>query len=144
MAKEIYTPRGIRNPKLLKAFNEGERYHSLIEVLQSDLGKDLEVELRADYLNIYYRGGRIARLVSPNGCVDFDEYYFLKWEDARDPRGIDDLPHKVYVQGNKSKNIPSQPDKVSRLKEQRDALKNLFRAENYRDYFAQAKEVMDA
>ena len=139
MAKTEYTPRGIRNEKLLNAFTGG-RYKALLETIIAD--NELNIQIRADYVNIYYRGCNIARIKSPNGCVEFDKYYFLR-EDL-----IPEIPqikgkHKINVSGDAAKGISPQPDIIKKLTEQRDKLKKLFIGQKYEQYFCEAKQVMD-
>lgn len=139
MAKTEYTPRGIRNEKLLAAFTNG-RYKTLLETIIAD--DELNIQIRADYVNVYYKGGNIARIRSANGCVELDEYYFLREE------MIPIIPqikgrHKINVSGDKDRGIPPQTDIINKLKDRRDELKEIFKDGNYSEYFRQAKEAMD-
>ncbi len=139
MGKTEYTPRGIRNEKLLAAFTNG-RYKTLLETIKAD--DELDIQIRADYVNVYYKGGNIARIESPYGCVGFDEYYFLR-EDM-----IPVIPqikgrHKINVSGDKDRGIPPQTDIINKLRDRRNKLKIIFKEENYSEYFRQAKEAMD-
>lgn len=139
MAKTEYTPRGIRNEKLLNAFTDG-RYKALLETVTAD--NELTIQIRADYVNVYYRGCNIARIKSPNGYVEFDKYYFLR-EDM-----IPEIPqikgkHKINVSGDKDRGIPRRDDIINELKDSRDKLKKIFKEEKYEEYFCEAKQVMD-
>ena len=140
MAKEIYTPRGIRNPKLLKEFGQNGRYKSLLEIVAND--PDLDLQIRSDYVNIYYRGHNLAKIESPNGAVQFSEFYFLRKDMIPDVPGIDGK-HHVNVKGDKKRNIPQQTEIITKLREKRDDLKSIFKKGDYKTYIAKAKNQMD-
>ncbi len=139
MAKTEYTPRGIRNGKLLAAFTNG-RYKTLLETIKAD--DELNIQIRADYVNVHYKGGNIARIRSANGCVGFDKYYFLREEMIPIIPQIEGR-HKINVSGDKKRGIPSQPDIINKLKNRENELEKIFKDGNYSEYFRQAKEAMD-
>lgn len=139
MAQTEYIPRGIRNEKLLNAFADG-RYKALLETVIADT--ELNIQIRADYVNVYYRGCNIARIKSPNGCVEFDKYYFLR-EDMIPEISQIEGKHKINVSGDATKGIPPRPEIIKKLTEQRDKLKKLFMDQKYEKYFCAAKQVMD-
>ena len=66
------TKRLITNEELWKKLTEGE-YKEIIEY-SSKRENDLDVQIRDNYLNIYYRGGSLLR-IKPRSR-DFDELYF--------------------------------------------------------------------
>lgn len=141
MGKTEYTPRGIRNENLLKAFTDTDGiYKTLLETITAD--NELDVQIRADYVNVYYKGCNIARIKKPNGCVEFDEYYFLR-EDM-----IPEIPqikgrHKINVSGDKKRGIPRRDDIIKNLKASRNELKKIFNKGNYKEYFRLTKEAMN-
>lgn len=124
MEKEVrkvaYLGRGIHNKKFAESLMNGKLRQMLIAISND---KDLDVQIRKNYLNIYYQGGNIARVKSEKS-VEFDEFYF-------------------YLE---MKTIPKKylpKDKIKVLKAQRDSLVSKFKDGNYEAYFVGAKEIMD-
>jgi len=74
-------------------------------------------------LNIYYQGGNIARVKSEKS-VEFDEFYFYL--------EMKTIPKKYLPQ-----------DKIKVLKAKRDSLVSKFKAGSYKDYFDNAKKIME-
>lgn len=77
--------RGIHDEFLLNSLkqeegNEGKLY-SLLELVRQS--KDLVLQIRDNYFNIYYLGGNVAEVESPNR-VKFDKNYFRKCENKTD------------------------------------------------------------
>lgn len=66
------TKRKISNEKFLKNLTEGE-YKEIID-FASQRENELDVQIRDNYLNIYYQGGNLLR-VHPRSLY-FDEFYF--------------------------------------------------------------------
>lgn len=66
------TKRKISNEKFLKNLTEGE-YKDIID-FASQRENELDVQIRDNYLNIYYQGGNLLR-VHPRSLY-FDEFYF--------------------------------------------------------------------
>ena len=66
------TKRKISNEKFRKNLTEGE-YKAIIDYA-SQRENELDVQIRDNYLNIYYQGGNLLR-VHPR-CLYFDEFYF--------------------------------------------------------------------
>jgi len=117
-----YLGRGIHNDKFKKSLTNGNLKQMLL-VINKD--QDLDVQIRKDYLNIYYKGGSIAKVSSEKSVV-FDKFYF-------------------YLD---MKNIPTKDIRKNdiigkKLKLQRDILTSKFRDRKYEDYFVNAKEIMD-
>lgn len=72
--------RGIHNETLLMSLKEGDLY-PLIELVRKS--KDLVLQIRDNYFNIYYLGGNVAEVESLNH-VKFDKNYFRKCENKND------------------------------------------------------------
>ena len=66
------TKRKISNEKFWKNLTKGE-YKEIID-FASQRENELDVQIRDNYLNIYYQGGNLLR-VHPR-CLYFDEFYF--------------------------------------------------------------------
>ena len=67
-----YLGRGIHNEKFLESLKIGN-LKRMLQIINND--NRLDVQIRNDYLNIYYRGGSIAR-VNSGSSVEFDMFYF--------------------------------------------------------------------
>ena len=72
--------RGIHNETLLMSLKEGDLY-PLIELVRKS--KDLVLQIRDNYFNIYYLGGNVAEVESLNH-VKFDKNSFRKCENKND------------------------------------------------------------
>ena len=118
--KEAYLGRGIHNKKFAESLIKGKLKQMLIAISNDN---DLDVQIRKNYLNIYYQGGNIARVKSENS-IEFDEFYFY-------------LDMKTIPK----KDLPQ--DKIKALKTQRKSLVSKFKVGNYKDYFENAKVIMD-
>jgi hypothetical protein len=118
--KDAYLGRGIHNKKFFASLMKGKLKQMLI-VINND--KDLDVQIRKDYLNIYYHGGNIARVKSEKS-VEFDKFYFY-------------LDMKTIPK----KDLPQ--DKIEVLKEKKGSLVSKFEAGSYKAYFDNAKDIMD-
>ena len=68
----MFTQRKISNDKFWKNLTEGE-YKEIID-FASQRENELDVQIRDNYLNIYYQGGNLLR-VHPSSLY-FDEFYF--------------------------------------------------------------------
>ena len=122
MAKSIYPGRGIHKQKFISSLRDGN-LSKMLKVINSD--SDLDVQIRNDYLNIYYRGGNIARVKS-EASIEFDMYYYYQ-----------------NTEGIPKKTIMGSPEIVRGLKLKRDALIKKFKAGYYKEYFDDGKAAID-
>jgi len=78
-----YQGRGLHDKKWDESFKEKKekekegKLYPLLELIKQD--KELVLELRNDYLNVYYCGGNLAKISSENS-IQFDENYFKGYE----------------------------------------------------------------
>ena len=117
-----YLGRGIHDMKFAKSLMNGDLKQMLI-VINKD--KDLDVQIRKDYLNIYYKGGNIAK-VNSEKSVEFDKFYFY-----------------LDIKETPTKDIRHDEIILNKLTSQRDILISKFKDGKYEDYFVNAKEIMD-
>ena len=68
------TKRKISNEKFWKNLTEGE-YKEIID-FASQRENELDVQIRDNYLNIYYEGGNLLKINSESPYLSFDEFYF--------------------------------------------------------------------
>ena len=68
----MFTQRKISNEKFWKKLTEGE-YKEIID-FASQRENELDVQIRDNYLNIYYQGGNLLRV--HHSSLYFDEFYF--------------------------------------------------------------------
>lgn len=72
MLENQYKGRGIHDEKMYNSLLNGNLRKMLNVIMESG---DLDVQIRNNYLNIYYRGGNIAK-VNSEKSIEFDEKYF--------------------------------------------------------------------
>lgn len=101
----------IKNIKFLNSLKTG-RLNKILVIIQKD--KELDLQIRNDYFNIYYHGGNILR-VNSESSIHFDEKYFL-------------------VDGQMN---------VEQAKEKKRELLKIFKSEKFELYFENAKYIMD-
>jgi len=118
-----YLGRGIHNKKLLKSLTDGH-LSKMLEVVIDD--SELDVQIRNNYLNIYYNGGNIA-MVKGENAVEFDKYYFY-------------LDMKTIP----TRDIKKDLNKIEDLNKLRNQLLDKFKEHKYEQYFDTAKRVMDS
>ena len=70
----MFTQRKISNEKFWKNLTEGE-YKVIID-FASQRENELDVQIRDNYLNIYYEGGNLLKIESYSPYLSFDEFYF--------------------------------------------------------------------
>ena len=129
--------RGRLSKPFKQALTEG-KYASLIKCIFDD--KKLNIQVRDNYLNVYYRGGNILR-ITPKSFY-FDKFYFYNQEALGFP--------KTYVlyaaQGGKiPKEIPTQnqaKEIIAKLESKEKEIKGLL-PDNPKEFFKEAKKVMD-
>ena len=117
---ENYTKREITSASLEKAL-AGKYRELLDEIRKSDSG--LDVQIRDNYLNVYYRGGSILK-IRPT-CLVFDEFYF--YDTGKGPK----------------KNVVKNGKVHKELIAKRESLLNILCAGSPEKYFDEAKKVMD-
>lgn len=122
MKNAKYLGRGIHNVKFAKSLMNGHLRQMLL-VINKD--NDLDIQIRNDYMNIYYKGGNIAKVNSEKSVV-FDKFYFY-----------------LDMKKTPTKDIKQSPIIVNKLTSQRNELTSKFKDRKYEDYFVTAKKVMD-
>ena len=120
--KKEYKGRGIHKADFFSSLKSGN-LSKMIEIIRND--KDLDLQIREDYLNIYYMGGNIAKVNSENS-IEFDKFYFY-------------LDMKTIP----TKTIKKNPIKVKEFTEKRNELIRKFKNQNYAEFFCDAKQIMD-
>jgi hypothetical protein len=122
MNNTLYPGRGIHNQKFLDSLKTGN-LSKMLAVINAD--KDLDIQIRNDYLNIYYQGGNIAKVNSENS-IEFDEFYFYPETKTKTKKEIEE--DETIVNG---------------LKSQRNNLVTKFKGGDFYGYFSEAKTVMN-
>lgn len=121
MAKD-YT-RGLKEPKsnrsvdLMKSLTEGGELQTFLRIVQ-DPKEDLTLQIRNNYINVYYMGGNVAKIKSPRS-IDVDENYFR----------------------TKKKQCNDTED-VKRAKAKRLKVINLFKDGKFREYLNEVRFAM--
>lgn len=128
---EDYIGRGIHNVNLFKSFKEGGQYADLMDIIRDS--KDLDFEIRNNYVNIYYEGCNIAKISSTNGSVQFDKFYFLLREDIEG-----DKPSKKEVEEN-CKPGESHYALYMELNQKLESLTSQFKNKKFHTYIDAAK-----
>ncbi len=86
MGENEYLGRGIHKPKVIASLKRG-KLREMLDIINND--NDLDVQIRNDYLNIYYKGGNIAKVNSENS-VEFDMFYFYLEHDESPKKEINE------------------------------------------------------
>lgn len=121
-AQTEYLGRGIHKKNFEQSLLTG-KLSQMLNVINDD--NQLDFQIRNNYLNIYYKGGNIAKVTSENS-VSFNEFYFYL--------NMKEVPKKEI-----ENNILICND----LKDKRDVLIEKFKQGSYIEYFAEAKKAMD-
>lgn len=122
MNDEKYLGRGIHNEIFVKSLQNGH-LKQMLSVINGD--NNLNVQIRKDYLNIYYKGGNIGKVNSENS-VEFDKFYFYT--------EMKEIPKKE---------IENNAQIIKNLTIKRNALVLKFKQKLYAEYFREAKDIMD-
>ncbi len=117
-----YLGRGIRKSEFQKSLREGN-LKKMLEIINAD--NNLDVQIRKEYLNVYYCGGNIVK-VNSEKSIGFDMYYYYLQKDGRS-----------------KKDILNDENIVNGLRSERDELIKKFKEGDYRDYFNKAQNIMD-
>jgi hypothetical protein len=117
-----YLGRYIQNEKFLESLTKGN-LKQMLQIINND--NRLDVQIRNDYLNIYYMGGNIAK-VNSERCVEFDKFYFYLDKD---------ISHKTIIMNDSRV--------VSELTLQRNLMIAKYKEGKFKEYFEEAKAVMD-
>lgn len=121
-----YRGRGIHDPAFLKKLEKVVDHINKHEA-------DLDLQIRDNYVNIYYKGGNICKITGVNS-INFDPFYF--YLDSKE------VP-RLRIYGDEKQAIPRNQKVYTELKDKAGKLLKLFREEHYAAYFKQAKEVMN-
>lgn len=146
---DSYPGRGIHNEKFKKSLdNNGGALSKMIDAIkqenlkETDWKRKLDVQIRNNYLNIYYRGSNAARVMS-EGSVEFDKFYFYIEANGYDVKKL----RKTWVERNRKATgkVKEEADKiVNELKERGKPLKSAFKEQDYSKYFIYTKKAIDA
>ena len=119
--------RKIRNEEFLKKLTKGE-YKAIID-FASQRENELDVQIRDNYLNIYYRGGNLLR-VHPSHLY-FDEFYFH--------RGAKDMRKTHLIKSDKAEDKKL----VTSYQRKRDEMFSILKKEGMAAYCAKMKGIME-
>ena len=123
----MFTQRKISNEKFWKKLTEGE-YKEIID-FASQRENELDVQIRDNYLNIYYEGGNLLRV--HHSSLYFDEFYFH--------RGAKDMRKTHLIKSDKTED----KERVASYQRKRDVMFSILRNKGMAAYCAQMKEIMD-
>ncbi len=129
----------------LKSLLDGN-YSELIKTIYED--KDLDIQLRDNYINVYYKGGNILRI--KQASFEFDKFYFYLPENESEkyPKSYIEkmAKDKLYeISTNTIRPIPTKEVAsaiINRLEKQEKDLKGYLQSD-VKTYLSKAKKVMD-
>lgn len=129
--KEIKRPiRKISNDRLWQKLDTGE-LKSVMEYA-SDPKNQLDIQIRDNYLNVYYKGGNILEI--RQRALKFDKFYFY----------TDKSKRKTHLLDSAKKGDKNAKQIINDLEEERTKMLNiLIQEKDAKKYFEQAKSVMD-
>ncbi len=123
MKKKKYLGKGIHSEQFIKALESGH-LKPMLDLVNTKEHGDLDVQIRNNYINIYYNGGNIAKIRNEKS-IELDEFYFC-------------------LEKDRSRNVISQDEAtMGELKLKRDALIGKFKKGDFATYFSEVKELMD-
>ena len=137
--EKSYPQRGVFGKILENALKSEGKWGSIIEYVKKH-SDAYDLQVRANYLNVYYNGGNILR-INPNS-LDVDEFYFHTEIDAnRDTR-------KTVIQKKAKKGDEKAKDIIEKLSRERDNILDLIKSgnaspKNVEDFFYKMKTQMD-
>lgn len=114
---KLLNKRGLHDEDFRRKLKKEGSMRSLIEIVKRSKS-DLVLQIRENYINIYYQGGNIAK-ISSEKSVDVDKNYFRQY-----PRS------------------QSEKEDMYAINKKYDKVKNLFEAHNYEDYINEVKDAM--
>ena len=114
----VYRGRGLHSSDWTESLGKDGKLYGLIEIVRHD--KDLVLEIRDDYFNIYYKGGNMLKVMSENS-FQFDYNYF-----KGDPE------------------LSADNKKEDRKGKRKKLLESLKKSRDYKDFVSQMKTIMDS
>ncbi len=138
------TTRGNLSRAFLKRLKEGD-LSPIIKKIIDDM--ELDVQVRGNYLNVYYRGGNILR-IKPQS-LQFDKFYFYLGNPKGFPKSYVEkaaMGKQNEISPRTKQPIPTQIEAKQIISELEEKYKNLMLLlpENPEKFFAKAKSIMDA
>lgn len=121
MSKEKYLGRFIYNNELYESLRNGN-FKELVDMVIND--NSLNIHIRPGYLEIYYNGGLIAKINSEKSIVFNENYYY------------------IYKKIPTTKAIKYEAVKGNLVAHRKSLIKK-FKSFNFREYFIEAKLIMD-
>ena len=132
----MFTQRKISNEKFWKNLTEGE-YKEIID-FASQRENELDVQIRDNYLNIYYEGGNLLKIESYSPYLSFDEFYFHRIHCG------DVILRKTHLKEKCKSGDKECMERWKSYREQRKKMLNLLKnSGGMAAYCAQMKEIMD-
>ena len=127
----MFTQRKISNEKFWKKLTEGE-YKEIID-FASQRENELDVQIRDNYLNIYYEGGNLLKIESYSPYLSFDEFYFH--------RGAKDM-RKTHLIDKCKKGDKACIARWEDYKNRRKKMLNILKERGMATYCKEMKRIM--